>query len=306
MPTNQCPLCNQQAEFFTDLKRGDTYDYRCVRCGRFAITGQAFAVLKSEEKLPLSCMTRIASETASGEGVRILSDNIAQLISTLPSFSPPEKLDNLLQLIGDKSKGIGQKTSFRADTDYPLLAPFEISEVQFMLNELHHRGFIASDIHSSVVTMKGWERLEQIRHSGRSSTRCFVAMWFSPSMQSVYDNAIAIAITAAGYNPLRIDKHEHVNRVDDEIVGQIRRSRFMVADFTGQRGGVYFEAGLMQGLGRHVIWMCRREELENSKLHFDVRQFNFIGYSSDDEARKRLYDRILAIEGEGPRVTSAP
>jgi hypothetical protein len=130
-------------------------------------------------------------------------------------------------------------------------------------------------------------------------------MWFDNSMREIYDGAIEPAISAAGYEALRIDRHEHVNRIDDEVIGQIRRARFMVADFTGQRHGVYFEAGLMLGLGRSVIWMCRREELSSEGgLHFDIRQFNFIAYDSATEARKKLYDRILAIEGEGPIVKS--
>jgi hypothetical protein len=75
----------------------------------------------------------------------------------------------------------------------------------------------------------------------------------------------------------------------------------MVADFTGQRAGVYFEAGLMQGIGRTVIWLCRNEVLSSDGgLHFDIRQFNFIAYSSVEDARKRLYNRILALEGQGP------
>jgi hypothetical protein len=116
--------------------------------------------------------------------------------------------------------------------------------------------------------------------------------------------AIKPAIEKAGYDPLRVDKHEHVNRIDDEIIGQIRRSRFMVADFTGQRYGVYFEAGMMLGLGRTVIWMCDKKQLD--QLHFDVRQFNFIDYESLAEAQDRLYNRILAIEGEGPGQFEKP
>ena len=76
----------------------------------------------------------------------------------------------------------------------------------------------------------------------------------------------------------------------------------MVADFTGQRHGVYFEAGMMQGIGRTVIWMCRKNEIRES-LHFDVRQFNFIDYESAAEAKDRLYRRILALEGEGVGAT---
>jgi nucleoside 2-deoxyribosyltransferase len=96
---------------------------------------------------------------------------------------------------------------------------------------------------------------------------------------------------------------EHVNRIDDEIIGRIRSSRFIVADFTGHRAGVYFEAGMMLGLGRTVIWMCKDDDLANA--HFDTRQYNFINYKSVEEARKRLYDRIMAIEGAGPETKTA-
>jgi nucleoside 2-deoxyribosyltransferase len=95
-----------------------------------------------------------------------------------------------------------------------------------------------------------------------------------------------------------VDKIEHVNRIDDQIISDIRRSRFMVADLTGQRQGVYFEAGMMLGQGRTVIWMVHKDELP--KVHFDNRQYNFIVYDDLSDARKRLKLRILALEGEGP------
>ena len=65
-------------------------------------------------------------------------------------------------------------------------------------------------------------------------------------------------ILEAGYDPVRIDHIEHINRIDDEIIAQINASRFVVADFTGHRGGVYFEAGYALGLGLPVFW-SRRE-----------------------------------------------
>ncbi|HEV2402085.1 MAG TPA: hypothetical protein VGS27_34460 [Candidatus Sulfotelmatobacter sp.] len=205
----------------------------------------------------------------------------------------------MLQLLADTTAAPGESPEFDVNIDYPLLIAGSPSEAEYFMNELIARGYFDE----GALTLRGWERLEQIRQSGRASMRCFVAMWFDDSMRNIYDEAIAPAIANAGYEALRIDRHEHVNRIDDEIIGQIKRSRFMVADFTGQRYGVYFEAGLMLGLGRNVIWMCRKEELSNEGgLHFDVRQFNFIAYESAAEARKRLYDRILAIEGEGPVV----
>ncbi|MFI5088884.1 MAG: hypothetical protein ACHP7P_02345 [Terriglobales bacterium] len=145
-------------------------------------------------------------------------------------------------------------------------------------------------------------RLMEIQQSGRQSDQAFVAMWFTAETNLLYDEAIAPAVRDAGYRPFRVDRHEHVNRIDDEIIAQLRRSRFMVGDFTGQRQGVYYEAGFMGGLGRRVIWMCPKEELH--QVHFDTRQYSFIVYEDPAAARKGLYNRILAVEDEGPNATA--
>ena len=121
--------------------------------------------------------------------------------------------------------------------------------------------------------------------------------------------AIQPAVEDSGYQFLKINEKEHVNRIDDEIFADIRRSRFVVADFThdvkeGARGGVYFEAGFAQGLGLPVIWTCHESMLSKEakiKPHFDIRQYNFLGWSENDldDFRKRLQKRIEAILGRG-------
>lgn len=270
---------------------------------RFKITDDGLIALRAEQKFLLSAFCRRTRRGS--DSVTIRSSNIEQLVASLPKYSPPEKLDNLLQLMAEKTQELGQYTQFDSARDYPLLIARDSDEVEYFIQELLKRGYLDGSMDGRALTIPGWERLEQVKKAGYVSARCFVAMWFDDSMRDIYDAAIAPAIKDAGYEALRIDRHEHVNRIDDEIIGQIKRSRFMVADFTGQRYGVYFEAGLMLGLGRSVIWMCRKEELsKDGGLHFDVRQFNFIAYESEEEARKRLYDRILAIEGDGPLASS--
>jgi nucleoside 2-deoxyribosyltransferase len=66
----------------------------------------------------------------------------------------------------------------------------------------------------------------------------------------------------------------------------------VVADFTGDRGGVYYEAGFAQGLGIPVIWTVREDWLD--RIHFDTRQYNHIHYATPEELRKALKNRILA------------
>ena len=154
------------------------------------------------------------------------------------------------------------------------------------------------------ISPRGWAYIHEIRHGLIESEAGFVAMWFNEAVDGTYES-IEAAITRAGYKSLRIDKHQHNNRIDDEILAGIRRSKFLVADFTGQRGGVYFEAGFALGLGRPVIWLCRKDDL--AKVHFDNRQYNFILWEDGklDDLTKALQNRIEATIGRGPLAASA-
>ena len=56
-------------------------------------------------------------------------------------------------------------------------------------------------------------------------------MWFTDEMIPVYDNGIRQDICDAGFEPMLIRNKEHINKIDDEIIAEIRRSAFMVTDF---------------------------------------------------------------------------
>jgi hypothetical protein len=149
------------------------------------------------------------------------------------------------------------------------------------------------------ISAAGWEQLQSFGLSDANTG--FVAMWFAPEMTAIWEAAFYPAIRDAGYEPLRIDKREHNNKIDDEIIASIRGARFVVADFTGGRGGVYFEAGFAAGLGKPVIWTARADWI--AQLHFDTRQFNHIRWSDDDpdSFRAALQHRVEATIGRGAR-----
>lgn len=117
-------------------------------------------------------------------------------------------------------------------------------------------------------------------------------------------NGIEPAIRESGYRAVRIDKKEHVNKIDDEIIAEIRRSKFLVADFTCEkekiRGGVYFEAGYAMASPIPVIWTCSNSSIND--LHFDTRQYNHIVWDTPQTLRRLLKARIGAVIGDGPLV----
>ena len=130
-------------------------------------------------------------------------------------------------------------------------------------------------------------------------------MWFDDSVTGAYEEGIVPAIRASGFEPKRIDRDQSVDKIDDAIIAELKRSRFLIADFThgkeGARGGVYYEAGFAHGLGIPVIFTCRKDKID--ELHFDTRQYAHIVWDSPKELRTLLRDRILARIGEGPNAT---
>ncbi|MGB2677289.1 MAG: hypothetical protein WAN12_09430 [Candidatus Acidiferrum sp.] len=233
-----------------------------------------------------------------------MTTNIKELIRRAPLRSVAEKRDWILGLLAQMTDTPGSISAFDALKDYVLVTGRDAKEAEWFLESLAGEGLIEHfGKRRATLTIRGWERVAQLRQTGPNSEFVFVAMSFNSVMANLFDKAIEPAVRQAGYEPVRVDRKEHANSIDDEIIGNIRKSRFMVADFTGQRAGVYFEAGMMTGLGRTVIWMCDRRELD--KVHFDVRQRNFIDWESVEDARQRLYKRILAIEGEGPNINTA-
>lgn len=151
------------------------------------------------------------------------------------------------------------------------------------------------------MAVEGSRRLAEGKRNVDSG-QAFVAMWFGGEMNDAYEKGIEPAIVDAGFKAMRIDRKQDVVKIDDEIIAEIRRSRFLVADFThgedGARGGVYFEAGFAFGLSIPVIYICREDAID--KIHFDTRQYHHITWNRPEELRSDLKNRILALIGEGP------
>ena len=189
--------------------------------------------------------------------------------------------------------------SRRIVTTMPTLA----DEITFFLDYLAAKRWLNVHEHAGHnLTVEGHAHLEELERGATDSSQAFVAMWFHDSMTDAWEEGIRPAIKAAGYEPRRIDQKEFANKIDDEIIAEIRRSRFIVADFTqgkgGARGGVYYEAGFAHGLGIQVIFTCRKGVFK--KIHFDTRQYNHIVWETPEELRSRLVDRIAAVVGDGP------
>lgn len=297
----QCPVCLTRAVVEKTAEGGN--DATCPRCGKFTLTD--FGVIETanysrDQRAKLSGWIREHQNC-------VLNRRDLLQISSMRTPTVGEKAEKAMLFLArmyPKPGAIIDTITWGTKADELIAASWceDEEEMVYVLRAylVKEKDFLFSQGDSFFkITPKGWAFMDSLRHGDPNSTIGFVAMWFDPSIEPVR-TAIEAAVDKAGYKPLRIDQHQHNNRIDDEIVATIRRSKFIVADFTGQRGGVYFEAGFALGLGLQVIWVCKNEEL--ASVHFDNRQYNFILWEADklDALTIALQNRIEATIGRGP------
>ena len=280
-----CPICKTPSQQRYD----GTVHVSCPRCGNFRI---GRVTCHSFETFDASQIANVSGWIRDNQDCFIVNDDLERL-SKLRTLSVGEKGEKLLARLARLFPKAGSSVqltigNFALGSRLSSMPPGKQNEFirpeflafswvqdnqeqiyileEYLEKEMHFIEFFGGRYR---VTPKGWAYLQSLQQTNAQSIIGFIAMWFDSSVNTAH-LAIHAGIQNAGYEPLRIDKKEHNNKIDDEIVAGIRRSKFLIADFTGHRGGVYFEAGLAMGLGLPVIWLCRKDDLE--KTHFDTRQ----------------------------------
>lgn len=232
-----------------------------------------------------------------------------------------DRFDRALLNLARLSRHFGQLLEPPDGQGNPLLFAQNGDEAHFIVRALMAEGYISGqsyrDGFTVQLTPEGWSRVEELRagRTGEQLTQAFVAMWFGNAKDPVAGRLSAEfcseaflvgfkpAAEKAGYSARRIDFKEFNDDIMDEIIAKIRRSKFVVADFTGHRAGVYDEAGFARGLGIPVIFTCHKDHVASA--HFDTSHMNHLTWSSFDELAQRLERRIVATIGQGPLAPSS-
>ncbi len=240
----------------------------------------------------LSHATRVSSERR--QHLILDAETVPVILAqSRPPATIGEKIDRLLSLLASRAgTNYLSVIRFNSHLDWPLIEARDHVEVEGLLRFAEELGLLRPN--SLVLTIEGWQRAEALRRNPIESRRVFVAMSFDQSLNDAWTIGVAPGIERSGYySAHRVDTEQHNDKIDDRIIAEIRRSAMVVADFTHHRGGVYFEAGFALGLGRPVIWTCRKDQIGGA--HFDTRQYNHITWEDERELADALDLRIRAL-----------
>lgn len=303
MTTIKCFVCQENATQYA--KSGDCKDIECSICGRYKI-GDSVSV--SPEQLVL-LRGYLAEKKLNEVHPKFISECFIKELETKGKPTVEKRLELILQQLHKDTQDIGNSISLVTEEGshirennahkYMALGYCSTCEaLQALLESLEEQKFILLEVKSQLavfscrLTSKAFSLLES---KNKNSNTVFVAMSFDDTLNTVYESAIKVGIENAGYIPIRIDKKQHNNKICDEIISEIKKAKFIIADFTHHKNGVYYETGFAQGLGLPVIWTCREDDIGD--LHFDIQQYNCIVWEKEKlkDFAEKITHRIGAI-----------
>ena len=301
---DRCPICDTRAQEINSGDHGNEILWDCARCGKYWLFQSGHSFLRNSDPVGRANISGfVYDQNKLGLEPKLTRGLLKQIVSRpLPSVG--ERAERLLIEVVRCQKKLGDHVDVYVPWWIAATYSLDEYELQFLVRMLSEKGFIRqlSESGECEILPNGHVEADNLNRRMRQEDKAFIAMSFDPLLLAAYEHGFRIGIMRAVYDPIRMDRVEHVNRIDDEIIARIRTSLFVVADFTGHRGGVYFEAGFALGLGLPVIWTCRKDDMKH--LHFDVRQYNTIDWESYDELASRLQHRVEAMIGKGPKDSS--
>ena len=294
----ECIVCKSASAKVINNRGDGLKEIACPLCGWYLISEEAvddriIDQILPEDRILFSAYLR--NHTSQRNPKKLLSSDITRIPETVTQYkqlTAMDKVHSVIRFLAERSS-IGAQVVLDLETDYPMFYCKSLKELRCIRDYLVETGIIkiSSPLFHPVLTIDGWQKYETIKQVNQHSKRVFVAMSFDKDLDTVF-KSIEESCGVCGFNAYRVDLEEHNEKICDKIIADIKSSRFVIADFTGQRHNVYYEAGFAKGIGLEVIWCCKEDEKDN--LKFDIRQYNHILWNDYEDLKGRLINRIQA------------
>lgn len=138
-----------------------------------------------------------------------------------------------------------------------------------------------------------------------NNLKCFIASAFDhKDIDKIYDSIVKPTLKQLNIRPLRVDRINHNEKIDSKIIQLINESDFGIVDLTNARPSVYYEAGLLEGQNKKVIYICRNDHFKPDandihgilRVHFDLSTKNIIPWADYNSSfKKKLQLRINLV-----------
>lgn len=302
-----CPVC--KTEGFAD-KRPTQFDgdlIECLRCGKYHVSRSISITLERNNHVYHTLCSWIREQNSYGNIPTLLSHDYDSLTS-IPDKTIQVKYEKFLTYLSKK----GQTSFYEQSILFPEmnleLLGATWSKDENSLKKLIKKGISSGHLDvidkdkttNNFMTFElSFDGIEFVESLGLevNSNKIFMAFHFTDEMKKQFESTIRRAVADASDNKLEAvrvssSSTDHDTKIDDELIGMLKSSKAVIADFTGQRNAVYYEAGYAMGLGIPVIWTCRSDNMD--KLSFDTRQYPHIEWKDKEDLYEQVVNRLKA------------
>ncbi|QLH39608.1 MAG: hypothetical protein HWD60_12500 [Defluviicoccus sp.] len=144
------------------------------------------------------------------------------------------------------------------------LLPFPISKPRGGTTRVSNG---AGDI---ILSLRCWNRFEELKRGSHSGRLDFMAMRFNEKeLDNIFENYFRAAVKQTDFVLRKLGDIPKAGLIDDRLRVEIKACRFLIADLTHGNQGAYWEAGYAEGLGKPVIYTCKKSAFNETGTHFD-------------------------------------
>ena len=295
-----CNFCKSKIQIHEKkYLSNDSYLVECFKCGTYEVTGTLDATLASTEDVPFTASCWIKEQNLNGIFPRLNSDDYTMLMS-IPDKRLSQKYERFIQYLCDEGKDTYCLNNVEVYTRCWINGYDELNRFKQKAIQNGHLILKYSDdkmyLLDLEVTYNAHEYLENLGYK-TNSNKIFMAFMFNDDMFKQFQPTIERAVHDASdgnIEAVRVSSSttSHDVKIDDELISMLKSSKAVIADFTGDRSAVYYEAGYAMGMGIPVIWTCKASDID--KLSFDTRQYPHIVWNDEQDLYGQVYNRLKA------------
>jgi hypothetical protein len=289
--TLNCPVCGgtpcTKQDMSLGLYPGNECD--CPLCGKFVLCGtlaNGFTdhYLTLHRRAVFSHRLR-RRQRPDGTPVQIYQVELPNFRLDDPLPTPAEQADILILWIGDHQPSSAESVKIpvpevSAWIGAAITPNNPNSRLGWLLEQDEVKRLVETRDPSGPLVrlnMAGWQRYDALTRAQVESRTAFMAMQFGEEeLNRVFSDCFKPAVEATGFRLRVLTDGQPAGLIDDQLRVALRTSRFVIADLTHDNNGVYWEAGFAEGLGRPVIYTCRKQKWDATKSHFDTSHLNTI------------------------------
>lgn len=292
-----CHVCTDALYVTKKETERNTYNVYCNQCGNYEITFSMDSLLEFR-KLPYTASSWIHTENLNST-VPLLKESDLDWLGTIPEKRIKYKYELMLNFLSKNDEYTVSEESSELISESWCKDFAELNNVLlYKAIESNHLKIVnEDDIETTyVLTYEGIEFIESLGLNNNSN-KIFMAFHFTNDMKEQFESTIVRAVsdsTKGKLEAVRVSSSttDHDTKIDDELIAMIKSSKAVIADFTGNRTAVYYEAGYAMGLGIPVIWTCRDTDVDS--LSFDTRQYPHIIWKDEDDLYTQVVNRLKA------------